>query len=63
MDKLTVIGRCDSCGSEHSIAVPDQNQVWTQENLERVVCTPCGTTLENLKLLEPVCHAGMKAAS
>lgn len=60
MSVLSVIGRC-SCGVGHTIPVPDKSKVWTQKDFERVVCRPCGTTLENLKI-EPVTHPEMKAA-
>ena len=62
MAGLTVLGEC-RCGIKHPIPVPDQAEVWTQKDAERVVCGACETTVENLKLLEPDSHAGIKAAS
>ncbi len=62
MAGLTVLGLCP-CKIKHSIPVPDQSQSWTQKDAERVVCEVCQTTVENLKLLEPDSHTGMKAAS
>lgn len=60
MPGLTVTGLC-ICEVGHSIPVPDQSELWTQEDAERVVCSFCKTTVENLKLIEPDSHAGMKA--
>lgn len=62
MAGLTVLGEC-GCGNKHPIPVPDQSEVWTQKDAERVVCGACETTVENLKLLEPGVHARSKAAS
>lgn len=53
MSDLAIIGLC-SCETEHTISVPDEAEVRTQEPLKRVVCGKCSATVEELKIVGSV---------